>query len=88
MKYVCKQDVVARFVAGAHLLVPVHECTRSIYTLNDTGCRLWELIEQPRTEDELAEALAEQYAIPRETALQDVRIFLDDMVKMGLVDEQ
>ncbi len=87
MKYCRKEDVVARSVAGEHLLVPVHDCTRSVYTLNDAGCRLWDLIGSPRTEDELAGVLAEQYHIPHETAQRDVRAFLDDMVRMGLADE-
>jgi len=88
MKYRRKEDVVARSVAGANLLVPVHGCTSSIYTLNVAGCRLWDLIASPRTEDELAGALAEQYRIPRETARHDVRAFLDDMVRMGLAKEE
>ena len=88
MKYIRKEKVVARSVAGEHLLIPVHGCTRSVYTLNGTGCRLWDLIGSPRTEDELAGILAGQYQIPRETAQRDVRAFLDDMVQMGLAEQQ
>jgi hypothetical protein len=88
MKYLRKEDVVARSVAGAHLLVPVHGCTRSVYTLNAAGCRLWELIALPRTADELAGALVEEYRIPREAARDDVRTFLADMVRMGLAVER
>jgi len=88
MKYLRKEDVVARSVAGANLLVPVHGCTRSVYTLNAAGCRLWDLIALPRTEDELAGDLVEAYHIPREAARHDVRGFLDDMVRMNLAVEQ
>lgn len=88
MKYIRKEEVVARSVAGENLLIPVHGCTRSVYTLNGTGCRLWELIGSPSTEDELAGILAGQYQIQRETAQRDVRAFLDDMVQMGLVDQR
>ena len=88
MKYRRKEDVVARSVAGANLLVPVHECTRTVYTLNNAGCRLWDLLAAPRTADELAGSLVEQYRIPRETARLDVRTFLDDMVRMGLAVEE
>ena len=88
MRYERMKDVVARSVAGAHLLVPVHGCTRCVYTLNATGCRLWDLIALPRTEDELAGALIGAYRIPRETALHDVRTFLKEMVRMNLALEQ
>jgi hypothetical protein len=87
-KFCRKKDIVARSVAGAHLLVPVHECTRSVYTLNATGCRLWDLIALPRTEDELAGTLAKEYRIPHETARQDVQAFLNEMVRMNLAVEQ
>ena len=55
MKYCRKKDVVARSVAGENLLVPVHGCTKKVFTLNSVGERLWDLIETPRTADELAE---------------------------------
>jgi hypothetical protein len=85
MQYQRKKDVVARSVAGENILVPVQGCTSSVYTLNPAGCRLWDLLEQERSEDELAGLLAEHYRISRETAHQDVAAFLQDMVRMGLV---
>ena len=88
MKYARRSEVVLRTVAGANLLVPVHGCTRSVYTLNETGVRLWELISLPQSEDELAESLVEQYNIPHEIARRDVKAFLADMVRMDLAVEQ
>jgi hypothetical protein len=88
MKYCRQEDVVVRSVAGAHLLVPIHTCTHSVYTLNGTGRQLWELIETPRTEEELSNSLIADYQISQEMARHDVNLFLTDMVKMGLVIEQ
>lgn len=88
MRYERMKDVVARGVAGTHLLVPVHGCTRSVYTLNATGCRLWDLIALPRTENELAGTLAGEYHIPPETARHDVQAFLKEMVRMNLAVEK
>ena len=85
MKYQRQADIVARSVAGENLLIPVHGCTRSVYTLNPTGCRLWDLLEQIRTADELAEALVDHYSISRAAAQQDVARFLEDLTRMGLV---
>jgi hypothetical protein len=84
MKYSRQVDVVARSAAGEHLLVPIHGCVSSVYTLNDSGLLLWDLIEQPRTEDELAGALVARFRIPAATAARDVRDFLADMVRLGL----
>jgi hypothetical protein len=59
-----------------------------VYTLNGTGRQLWELIETPRTEEELSNSLIADYQISQEMARHDVNLFLTDMVKMGLVIEQ
>ncbi len=84
-KYARKEDVLTRIVAGAALLVPVHGCTRSVYTLNDTGRRLWDCIATPQSEADLAAMLVEHYRIPIEAARNDVGSFLDDMVRLSLI---
>ncbi|MBM4164161.1 MAG: PqqD family protein [Lentisphaerae bacterium] len=88
MTYLQKKDVVARSVAGEHLLIPVQGCTASVYTLNGVGRWLWALIETPRTEEDLDAAIVARYHIPRETACADVRRFLSDLTRMGLVEKQ
>ena len=85
MTYRRRDDVVARSVAGENLLIPVHGCTDSVYTLNVTGCHLWDLLAEDQTADHLAMALTQRYQISREAALADVRIFLADMLRMQLV---
>ena len=78
--------MVARSVAGENLLVPVQGGSEKVFTLNKVGSWLWVAIESPRSAEELAEALVEHYRIAREVADADVRVFLDDMVRLGLVD--
>ena len=85
MKYSRRKDIVARTVAGENLLVPVNECTKKVFTLNSVGMRLWEQLETPRTEDELAGALMDRYGIAQETALHDVQAFLTELVRLKLV---
>ena len=85
MKYIRNKDIIARTVAGETLLVPINECTKKVFTLNNVGNRLWEEIALPRSENELAEALIERYEIERETATHDVQAFLKDMVRLRLV---
>ena len=86
MKYQRKADIVARSVAGENVLIPVQGCTSSVYTLNDTGCLLWDLLEQPRTADELADALVAHYRIAQDAAGQDVAVYLGDLMRMGLIE--
>ena len=85
MRYQRKADVVARSVAGEHVLIPVHGCTTSVYTLNPAACLLWELLAQPQREAELMRALVDRYQIEPEAARRDVAGFLADLTRMGLV---
>lgn len=85
MEYCRNKNIIARKVAGENLLVPINECTKKVFTLNNVGIRLWAETEVPRTEHELADALIDQYGVSQETALCDVRVFLKDMVRLKLM---
>ncbi len=52
---------------------------------NAVGARIWQLIEQQRTQDDIARQLAEEFAIGVDRASQDVRAFVADLVDRGLV---
>lgn len=86
VRYRQNSQVAARTVAGAHLLIPTDGAARSVYTLNATGCRLWELIAQPSTEASLVASLLESCEVDPETARHDVRVFLDDLVRLNLAE--
>lgn len=83
-----KHEFVLREVAGETLLVPVGTTTLSLngmLVLNGCGRFLWERIPTVETEDELAEALLEEYEVDRETAVRDVQEFLDNLRKLGIL---
>lgn len=86
MTYCRKTEIVARSVAGEHVLIPIQGCTNRVYTVNGVGRWLWELLATPCSDGDLLEALVERYGISPETACVDVRHFLDEMKRMGLVE--
>lgn len=88
-KLVRSQAVVARVVAGETLIVPVRSRVgdlASIYSFNASGTLIWKLLESPRTSEELAEAVAEEYAIERQQVDKDVAEFVGEMRSKGLVE--
>lgn len=55
-------------------------------TLDSVGSRIWELLsEKPSTVDELVGLLMEEYEVDRETCLNDVQAFIDDMAARKLI---
>lgn len=59
--------------------------TNALITLNAAGRCLWELLAEDRTAEELAAELSKRFAAEPERILADVRAFLDDLERKGLV---
>ncbi|MBI5882381.1 MAG: PqqD family protein [Elusimicrobia bacterium] len=64
-RYSKNPDFVGRRIADEYILVPIREKVgdlRSIFTLNDTAARVWELIDGQRTVGQIKTTLLEEYA--------------------------
>src|SRR5579863_7006725 len=87
--FVRSLSVVSRRLAGETLIVPVRGKVgdlASIYSFNETGSLIWDLLESSRGATELIDAVAHAYAVGHDQAEQDVLHFLADMLAVGLVE--
>ena len=55
------------------------------YTLNVTGAKIWDSLQQPRSIDLIAADLAEAYKLDASRALADVNALMTDLQNAGLV---
>src|SRR5208282_1484375 len=86
--FIRSRTVVSRRVAGETLIVPVRGKVgdlASIYSFNQTGSLIWQLLETPKTLPDLIKAVEQEYAVGYEQAEQDVKQFLQDTLSAGLV---
>jgi hypothetical protein len=58
------------------------------FSLNPVGTRIWEMIKDGRSIDEIADALEEEFRLPRTQLLMDVSDFLKQLENMRLVGNQ
>ena len=75
-------SIVTRKTGNEYVLVPVTNNIadmNSVYTLNESGAFIWELIDGKNNIEELIEAVISKYDIDRETAATDVFSFIDNM---------
>jgi len=56
------------------------------YGLDPTGARIWKLLAEPLTLDQLCRALAGVYDVDRSRLDSDVRAFVGDLAEQGLVE--
>ena len=58
------------------------------YALEGTARRIWELLEQPKTLNDVVSDLVGEYEIDSEECRADVSVFVRDLMENGLVVEQ
>lgn len=82
-------NIVTRKTGNEYVLIPVANNIadmNSVYTLNESGAFIWELIDGKRTIGEIVDALTEEYNIDRGLAESDVNSFLSDMSKYLIIN--
>jgi len=68
-------NIVFRAIAGEMILVPIRRRTadlQSIYTLNETAGRIWELMDGQRTLGEIRDTIVKEYDVTTDEAEADL----------------
>ena len=86
--YAKDADLVTRCVAGETIIVPIKNKVGdldSIYTLNELGSTIWELIDGKESVSKIVEAVHNAYEVPLEEAKKDTIDFLNSLKVSGLI---
>jgi hypothetical protein len=81
-----KRKIGSRFVVvttGA-----LSKVNNIIIEMNDTSNDIWDLIEQNKSIDEIAQELVKKYGIPFEKAKDDVTVLIEKMKEAGVLEEE
>ncbi len=84
-----KSGFILRALGDNYIIVPVGpEAQRfnGIIKINETGKLIWEMLEGSSTEDQIIDAMTEQFDIGREQAEHDVKTFIEKAAKANLID--
>jgi hypothetical protein len=55
------------------------------YGLNSVGARIWDLIQEPRTVDQIRDAILEEYEVDPDSCERDLRALIGDLAARELV---
>lgn len=83
------KDLIVREIAGEYILIPTGDAALKIHgiiNLSESGCLLFNKMQSECTEAELLETILNEYDIDCETALQDIRSFIEKMEKIGILE--
>jgi len=73
--YSKSDSIVSRKIADEFILVPIRQNVgdlESIYTLNETGARIWELIDGKIKVGKIKEKIVEEFEVTHEEAEKDL----------------
>lgn len=77
-----------RFVAGVYWLLDMEQDGpdyKAPMTLNEVGATIWEQLAQGQTQDSIAEKLCVEYEVDKETVLEDIRVFMQELKKQQIL---
>lgn len=82
------KSIVTRKTGEEYILVPITNNIvdmNSVYTLNETGAFIWDLIDGKRNVEEIIAALTDEYEIDPQSAEKDVFSFIENMSKYLII---
>lgn len=88
-KYRLKNTYFHRRIVDSDVLISVGENVANFngyIELNESAAFLCDELKEPRTEEELAKALADRFSIFEDEAKEDVSDFLGELKDNGMVD--
>jgi len=83
-----EKDLVTRDIAGENIIVPIKGHVgdlEGIFTLNEVGAMIWQLMDGQTTGRQLAEAVRDEYNVEATEAEKDVVDFLRSLEDAGLI---
>ena len=82
------KELVKRDIAGDTILVPVGKTvydSNGLFVLNELGSFIWDRLPQAETEEELVNAILEEYEVAEPVAREDLNKFLAKLREMEIL---
>lgn len=89
--YSHSSDVVSRVIDGALIIVPltsgVGDMEDDLFSMNDSGARIWHMLDGGKTVQEVVEALSQQYRAEPGEIERDVAGIVMELLKRKMLVE-
>ena len=83
-----KKELIKREIAGDTILVPVGKTvydSNGLFVLNELGAFVWDLLPNVETQDEICQAILNEYEVSEEDAKRDVAEFMDKLRQLDVI---
>jgi coenzyme PQQ synthesis protein D (PqqD) len=66
-------------------VVLVHLGTEKIFELNATAARIWDLLAEGLTREDILSRISEEFDVPREVAAQEIQELLSSLISENMI---
>jgi hypothetical protein len=84
MHYRIASDTLSASLSDGAVLLHLH--TKRYFSLNDAGSRIWALLEQRYSEEQIANTLVDEYEVDPSEAKHAVHQLLEDLLAERLIE--
>jgi len=84
MRYRAAPDALAATLSDGAVLLNLR--TKRYFSLNETGTRIWQLLLEGRTEEEIVHALTAEYDVPDTVARDEMRTVIASLRDCALIE--
>ena len=85
---IIKKELLKREVAGECFLIPMGKTVydyNGMFILTELAAFVWDLLPQAQNEEEILQAILEEYEVTEEVARADLQVFLDKLRNMDVI---
>lgn len=85
------KEYVLREIAGDYMIILVGATVlefNGLITVNEVGVTLWNMLQEEVTMEDLVQGVLAEYDVQEEVAREDIREFLDELVKGGILTKE
>lgn len=83
-RIVASRDQLSTALAGEAVILGMRDSV--YYGLDAVGARIWALVQEPRTLDEVTDTIVAEYEVERSQAFDDVLALSRDLLERGLLE--
>lgn len=84
-----KKDIIMRKIGAETILVPMGNALKEhngLFMLSETAYFLWEQLPICKSVEELADKMYNEYDVTKEQALEDTQEFIDNLIKLDIIE--
>ena len=85
MHFTVSSEAICQKVSGEMVILDLN--SESYFGLNETGCRIWQLLEADYTKPDILQTLTDEFEVSKQELETDLQALLEALESAGLIQQ-